>query len=76
MLTSYQSHIAVVRPYQSNLNEPNTLTQLRCVRLSIIQLKNKRVLNKTQSDLANVFYDSTSERLVRFYTCVSSAVCL
>ena len=49
MLTSYPSHIAVVRPYQSNLNEPNTLTQLRCVRLSIIQLKNKRVLNKTQS---------------------------
>ena len=37
MLTSYPSHIAVVRPYQSNLNEPNTLTQLRCVRLSIIQ---------------------------------------
>jgi len=49
MLTSYTSHIAVVRPYQSNLNEPNTLTQLRCVRNSIIQLKNKRVLNKTQS---------------------------
>ena len=38
MLTSYQSHIAVVRPYQSNLNESKTLTQLRCVRLSIIQL--------------------------------------
>jgi len=50
MLTYYPSHIAVVRPYQSNLNESKTLTQLRCVRLSVIQLKNKRVLNKTQSD--------------------------
>jgi hypothetical protein len=51
MLTSNPSRIAVVRPYQSNLNEPNTShTTALCSIKSFFQSINKQVLKQTQSD--------------------------
>ena len=50
MLTSNPSRIAVVRPYQSNLNEPNTShTTALCSTKSILLSINKQVLKQTQS---------------------------
>ena len=49
MLTSNQSRIAVVRPYQSNLNEPNTShTTALCSTKSIIKSIKQRFNNSTK----------------------------
>ena len=67
MLTSYQSHIAVVRPYQSNLNEPNTShTTALCSTKSIIQSIKQISAEANTERQANVFADSTSELQVRY----------
>ena len=67
MLTSNQSRIAVVRPYQSNLNEPNTShTTALCSTKSIIK-SIKQISDEANTERqANVFADSTSELQVRY----------
>ena len=66
MLTSNQSRIAVVRPYQSNLNEPNTShTTALCSTNSIQSIKQISAEANTERQ-ANVFADSTSELQVRY----------
>ena len=67
MQTSNPSRIAVVRPYQSNLNEPNTShTTALCSTKSISQ-SNKQICAEANTERrANVFADSTSELQVRY----------
>ena len=67
MLTSNPSHIAVVRPYQSNLNEPNTshTTALCSTKSNIKSIKQISAEASTERQ-ANVFADSTSELQVRY----------
>ena len=69
MLTSNSSHIAVVRSYQSNLNEPNTShTTALCSTKSIIK-SIKQISDEANTERqANVFADSTSELQVRYPT--------
>ena len=69
MQTFNPSRIAVVRPYQSNLNEPNTShTTALCSTKSIIQ-SNKQICAEANTERqANVFADSTSELQVRYPT--------
>lgn len=67
MLTSNQSRIAVVRPYQSNLNEPNTShTTALCSTKSIIKSIKQISAEANTERQANVFADSTSELQVRY----------
>jgi len=69
MLTSNPSRIAVVRPYQSNLNEPNTShTTALCSTKSIIQSIKQISAEANTERQANVFADSTSELQVRYPT--------
>jgi hypothetical protein len=67
MQTFNPSRIAVVRPYQSNLNEPNTShTTALCSTKSIIK-SNKQICAEANTERrANVFADSTSELQVRY----------
>jgi len=67
MQTSNPSRIAVVRPYQSNLNEPNTShTTALCSTKSIIQSNKQTGAEANTERRANVFADSTSELQVRY----------
>ena len=69
MLTSKPSRIAVVRPYQSNLNEPNTShTTALCSTQSIFQSIKQISAEANTERQANVFADSTSELQVRYPT--------
>ena len=73
MLTSNPSRIAVVRPYQSNLNEPNTShTTALCSTNSIQSIKQISAEANTERQ-ANVFADSTSELQVRYLTWCTGA---
>ena len=69
MLTSNPSRIAVVRSYQSNLNEPNTShTTALCSTKSIIQSIKQISAEANTERQANVFAESTSELQVRYPT--------
>jgi hypothetical protein len=74
MQTSNPSRIAVVRPYQSNLNEPNSShTTALCSIKSIIQSNKQTGAEANTERQANVFADSTSELQVRYpMWCISA----
>ena len=66
MQTFNPSRIAVVRPYQSNLNEPNTSHTTALCSTNSIQ-SNKQICAEANTERrANVFADSTSELQVRY----------
>ena len=67
MLTSNQSRIAVVRPYQSNLNEPNSSHTTQALCSTAINWVTENCANQTPSESECVWW-GTSELQVRIYS--------